>query len=271
MTKKIPQLSAEQLATELQIDLDDIARKKALDEAGFYKDYEKESYYSGRGFDHASVAMSYALNQKFDEAKAAFKKAAEYQLRPLKMAFDPTDSEFIGERVSRGNQAINVVSCFNCAMAAGELAIAKEACLLYPEGHFPGNPKPDTADDFVHALKAWFNGDHDIASAHCQKRLDEYTAKPSKKITFRSNYFTLHLALWGIIHKDALSFEDGIKRNLAIWHHGARYGEESGTTRGHYAEFAVALTNLGIHAGMEQPVVDPFIPQGLVWSKAERD
>ncbi|WP_345841380.1 hypothetical protein [Shewanella algae] len=54
---------------------------------------------------------------------------------------------------------------------------------------------------------------------------------------------------------------------MAIWHHGARYGEESGTTRGHYAEFAVALTNLGIHAGMEQPVVDPFIPQGLMWKK----
>ncbi|WP_144165943.1 hypothetical protein [Shewanella algae] len=45
---------------------------------------------------------------------------------------------------------------------------------------------------------------------------------------------------------------------------GARYGEENGTTRGHYAEFAVALTNLLIHAGIEQPVVDPFIPQGLV-------
>ncbi|WP_412497355.1 hypothetical protein [Shewanella chilikensis] len=40
-------------------------------------------------------------------------------------------------------------------------------------------------------------------------------------------------------------------------------------TRGHYAEFAVALTNLGIHAGMEQPVVDPFIPQGLVWVKPD--
>ncbi|GAB1111717.1 MAG: hypothetical protein SwBeaMacB_23580 [Shewanella algae] len=47
----------------------------------------------------------------------------------------------------------------------------------------------------------------------------------------------------------------------------AHYGEESGTARGHYAEFAVALTNLGIHAGMKQPVVDPFIPQGLVWVK----
>ncbi|MFV7762775.1 hypothetical protein ACNPKZ_19775 [Shewanella algae] len=67
--------------------------------------------------------------------------------------------------------------------------------------------------------------------------------------------------------KGKQAFEHGIKRNLAIWHHGARYGEESGTARGHYAEFAVALTNLGIHAGMEQPVVDPLIPQGLVWVK----
>ncbi|BCV58924.1 hypothetical protein [Shewanella algae] len=67
--------------------------------------------------------------------------------------------------------------------------------------------------------------------------------------------------------KGKQAFEHGIKRNLAIWHHGAHYGEESGAARGHYAEFAVALTNLGIHAGMEQPVVDPFIPQGLVWVK----
>ncbi|MCE9789626.1 hypothetical protein LZ648_18390, partial [Shewanella chilikensis] len=133
MTKKIPQLSAEQLAIELQMDLDDIARIKALDEAGFYQDQVIEQVYWGRGFDYASLGMSYALNQKFDEAKAAFKKAAEYQLRPLKMAFAPTDPEFIGENVVMGNKAIDVVSCFNCAMAAGELTIAKEACLLYPE------------------------------------------------------------------------------------------------------------------------------------------
>ncbi|MBO2637930.1 hypothetical protein I6M42_14965 [Shewanella algae] len=56
---------------------------------------------------------------------------------------------------------------------------------------------------------------------------------------------------------------------MAIWHHGARCGEESGAVRGHYAEFAVALTNLGIHAGMDQPIVDPFIPQGLVWVKPD--
>ncbi len=141
--------------------------------------------------------------------------------------------------------------------------------MLFPEGRFPGNDKPDITDGLVHALKAWFNGDTAAASAHCKKHMDAYRARPSKKITYRRNYYTLHQALWGILQQDPQTFAKGIQAQLAIWHHDAHYGEDKGTVSGHYAEFAVAMTNLGIHAGLPQPVVDPFIPQGLVWTPAD--
>ena len=95
--------------------------------------------------------------------------------------------------------------------------------------------------------------------------MEAYIAKPSKKVTYRSNYYTLHLALWGIITHDQLAFDEGIRKQLEICHHEARYGEQKGMTEAYFAEYALALTNLGIQAGMKQQVFDPFIVQGLVW------
>ena len=181
------------------------------------------------------------------------------------MAYAADNQEYVGETITRGAQADDAVNCFAYAMAAGDLQIAKQACELFPAQWRPRNIKADTVDDFVHALNAWFTGDKVRAAGFCQKSMEAYIAKPSKKVTYRSNYYTLHLALWGIITHDQLAFDEGIRKQLEICHHEARYGEQKGMTEAYFAEYALALTNLGIQAGMKQQVFDPFIVQGLVW------
>ncbi len=267
--KKIPQMTQAEIEQGIKSNQELIERAKGLKEAGFYEQNEikAESVYCGNAMEYAGLGMAYALHADWDLAKKAFQTAAEYQLKPLQMAYDPDYPDFLGDACTRGAQAIDIVDCFNYAMAAGDLAIAKQACALFPAQWRARNSKPGTADDFVHALHAWFCGDKLRAAGFCQKSMEAYIAKPSKKITGRSNYYTLHLALWGIIINDQSVFDTGIQKQLEICHHEARYGEWKGMVEGHFAEYALALTNLAIQAGMKHQVIDPFIPEGLVWQQ----
>ncbi len=267
--KKIPQMTLAEIEQDIIFFQELIERAKNLKEAGYYeeKGIEAETVYCGNAMEYAGLGIAYALHGDWDLAKEAFQTAAEYQLKPLQMAYDPDYPDFLGDAIAEGGQAISVVDCFNFAMAAGDLAIAKQACALFPAQWRARNSKPGTADDFVHALHAWFSGDKLRAAGFCQKSMEAYIAKPSKKITGRSNYYTLHLALWGIIINDQSVFDTGIQKQLEICHHEARYGEWNDSVRGHFAEYALALTNLAIQAGMKHQVIDPFIPEGLVWQQ----
>ncbi|RBP78504.1 immunity protein 49 of polymorphic toxin system [Shewanella putrefaciens] len=267
--KKIPQMTQAEIEEDIKFNQEIIERAKSLKEAGFYEqnEIEAETVYAGWAMKYAGLGMAYALHADWALAKEAFQTAAEYQLKPLQMAYDPDYPDFLGDAIAEGGQAISVVDCFNYAMAAGDLAIAKQACGLFPAQWRPRNSKPGTADDFVHALHAWFSGDKLRAAGFCQKSMEAYIAKPSKKVTGRSNYYTLHLALWGIIINDQSVFDTGIQKQLEICHHEARYGEWKGMVEGHFAEYALALTNLAIQAGMKHQVIDPFIPEGLVWQQ----
>lgn len=267
--KKIPQMTLVKIEQDIESALEDIKQRRNAEASGYYQlnDIEAETVYCAYAMEYAGLGMAYALHGDWDLAKEAFQTAAEYKLKPLLMVYAPDHPDFIGDEGIRGSDAIDVVACFNYAMAAGDLAIAKQACALFPLEWRPGNSKPETADDFVHALQAWFRGDKVRAAGFCQKSMEAYIAKPSKKITYRSNYYTLHLALWGIIINDQSVFDTGIEKQLEICHHDARYGEWKGMVEGHFAEYALALTNLAVQAGMKHQVIDPFIPEGLVWQQ----
>ncbi|PIW59598.1 Imm49 family immunity protein [Shewanella sp. CG12_big_fil_rev_8_21_14_0_65_47_15] len=267
--KKIPQMTQAEIEQDIESELERIKRRRNAEASGYYQinDIEVESVDCAYAMEYAGLGMAYALHGDWDLAKEAFHTAAEYKIKPLLMAYSPEYPNFLGDACTRGAQAIDVVDCFNYAMAAGDLAIAKQACGLFPAQWRPRNSKPGTADDFVHALHAWFSGDKIRAAGFCQKSMEAYIAKPSKKITGRSNYYTLHLALWGIIINDQSVFDTGIQKQLEICHHEARYGEWKGMVEGHFAEYALALTNLAIQAGMKHQIIDPFIPEGLVWQQ----
>lgn len=266
--KKVPKITQEIIDRGIELFQEFVERNKQDELSGFYeeKGIEAETVYAANAMDYAGLGISYGLNGDIEQAKAAFQTAAEFKVKPLLMAYDEKDPAYLGDDIAEGGQAHNVVDCFAYAMAAGDLPIAKQACGLFPAQWRPRNSKANTADDLVHALNAWFTGDKLRAAGFCQKSMEAYIAKPSKKVTYRSNYYTLHLALWGIITHDQLAFDEGIRKHLEICYHEARYGEQKGMTEAYFAEYALALTNLAIQAGMKQQVFDPFIVQGLVIS-----
>lgn len=225
---------------------ENIDRAKSLKGVGYYekKGIEAETVYCGNAWEYAGLGLAYALHSDRDLAKEAFQTAAEYKIKPLLMAYDPNYPDFLGEDIGDGNESIDMVACFNCAMVAGDFALAKQACGLFPAQWRPGNSKLETADDFVHALQACFSGDKMCAAGFCQKSMEAYIAKPSKKITYRSNYYTQYLALCGIINDQSVFDTD-----IQICHHDARYADWNDSVCGHFAEYALALTNLAVQAG----------------------
>lgn len=267
--KKIPQMTLAEIEQDIIFFQDIIEERRNAEDSGYYRinDIEAESVYCAYAMEYAGLGMAYALHGDWVLAKEAFQTAAEYQLKPLLMAYDANSPIYLGDSITRGAQADDAIDCFNFAMAAGNLTIAKQACALFPRKYRIGNTKPDTIDDLIYALNAWFSGDKPRAAGFCQKSMEAYIAKPSKKVTYRSNYYTLHLALWGIIINDQSVFDTGIQKQLEICHHDSRYGEWNDSVRGYFADYALALTNLAIQAGMKHQVIDPFIPEGLVWQQ----
>lgn len=273
MTTKVPQMSQTEIENDIALCLQQIARAKELEVSGYYKDNEikQESIYAGDAMSYAQLGMAYALHNDIAEAQTAFRTAAELQSLPIRMAYDTEFDNYQGSVIVRGAEAYNVVDCASYALAADTIEIAQLVCAIFPKERPKTPEKTETIDEFVFALDAFFKGELSKAANICETRIEKFLAKPSKKITFNSNYYTLHLALWGICTGDQQSFDEGIRKQLTICHHEARYGEWKGMVPGHYAEYAVALTNLAILAGLKQQVFDPFIPQGLVWSKSDRD
>ncbi|WP_220783660.1 immunity 49 family protein, partial [Shewanella sairae] len=246
--KKIPKITSEIIDLGIEYFKEALEVRRGAEADGYYelKRIEVETVYCAYAMEYAGLGIAYSLNGDIDLAKAAFQTATEYKLKPLIMAYATDSQEYVGDAITRGAQAVNVVNGFAYAMAAGDLQIAKQICNLFPVQYRTGNTKPCTADDFVHALNAWFTGDKIRAAGFCQKSMEAYIAKPSKKVTYRSNYYTLHLALWGIITHDQQAFDEGIRKQLEICHHEARYGEMKGTAEAYFAEYALALTSLAI-------------------------
>ncbi|WP_345860575.1 hypothetical protein [Shewanella algae] len=271
-SKKPPLLALKDIVEQTNDYLESIAEAKQRRESGFYEveGVESETVYCGWSMRYAALGMAYALQGSYFDAQEAFLIAAKYKIRPLEMAFVLNDPEYVGLDITEGISAHNVIECACYSIAAGNVDIAKKACALFRE-HAKTPSEPATINEFAFALDAFFKGELGQAANICETRIEKFLTKPSKKITFNSNYYTLHLALWGICTGDQQSFDEGIRKQLTICHHEARYGEWKGMVQGHYAEYAVALTNLAILAGLKQQVFDPFIPQGLVWSKSDRD
>lgn len=269
-SKKPPLLAPKDIVEQTNDFLNSIAEAKQRKESGFYEaeGITSDTIYNGWSTRYAALGMAYALQGAYSDSKSAFKTAAELQFLTLRMAYDPSYAEYLGDEARVGRQAADAMDCFSYAMAAGIIDVAQSVCAMFPSS-VDRRPaylaKPNTIDEFVFALDAFFKGELSKAAYICENRIEKFLAKPSKKVTFNSNYYTLHLALWGICTGDQQAFDEGIRKQLTICHHEARYGEWKGMVPGHYAEFAVALTNLAIHAGLKQQVFDPFIPQGLVW------
>ncbi len=262
--KKLKKLSVTDIDEQLNTNLEFLEEAKQLEKTNFYNEnnVSLETRHCGNGEDCTSIAYAYALKEDYDNAKKYFKLACEFKIKPFEMAHNPKYEHYVGEKIREGVRSVNAIDGFNLAMCIGELDQAKQFCDIYQ--YTESDDFGDSAYRYIMSLKALFNGDAKKAAQHCQKNLDEYIKRPSKGITYRSNYYTLHLALFGILTGDQAMFDDGITKQLQICHQDAITGEWAGMVESRISEFSVALTNLALVQGLKQTIFDDFIPQGLI-------
>ncbi len=264
MIRKPKKMPLEEIDYQLNETLVRIEQHKQLGQTDFFEVNEVplESRYCGNAMRCSAIAYAYSLKGDYHNAKKYFKLAYESKMKPFLMAYDPKYPDYVGKDIEEGVRNICAIEGFNLAMCTGDLDQAKQFCDIYQ--YTESDDFGDSAYHYIMSLKALFNGDAKKAGKYCQKSLEEYVKKPAKGITYRSNYYTLHLALFGILTGDQAMFDDGITRQLEFCHKDAISGEYAGLVRTRVSEFSVALTNLALVQGLKQTIFDDFIPQGLI-------
>lgn len=88
---------------------------------------------------------------------------------------------------------------------------------------------------------------------------DAYLGKPSKRDDYRKNYYTLGIALLGIVNQDGALFNKDLQMQLDFYQ-----GELKDTDEEFICDYAVALANLGLHYGLAVTVEHATLPKGLM-------
>ena len=116
---------------------------------------------------------------------------------------------------------------------------------------------------YSHGLARAVQGHSDNAKALIKAQLERYEKKPAKGHNYRTNYYTLDTALYGILDRDEARFNEGVKLQLMFYQGYAR-GEGKNTTFEFICDHSVALANLGIHQGLPVTVEHDTLPKGLL-------
>ncbi|MCV6610918.1 MAG: immunity 49 family protein, partial [Amphritea sp.] len=200
-----------------------------------------------------------------DQAKSYFRLAAENILKPFSMIYDPTDPDH--HRITPAwfivSETVGIEGT-NYALCTGDIILAKQAAALW-QNPGDGDLMHAPINRYIHALTYCLLDRRADAVPLLKATLDWYQArKPSKKLTWQLNYYTLSLALYGIVKQDQTLLNDGLELQLEFHKRHARYGEIHDTPEALMSDHCVALTNLALLHGLKAEINDPLIPQGLL-------
>ncbi len=260
---------------------------------GFYRQHNipLQSVYTGISLSHASLARAKFLNgDPIEEVRAEFAQAARCILKSFRMAYDPADPDYVGDRwpppnpqytgkpgsvveakwldpgygeVSWANVGeVWFIEGIDYALMAADFALAKELAGWFrdpPDGVLMDKEVNDYAHDLkLCVLEAW-----DEALARLEAHAEYYRAFPPTRNDYRRNYCTLTTALHGIAARDAARFNEGLRMQLDFYAHEAN-GEYRNTDQEFICDDAVALANLGLHRGLPVTVEDDRLPRRLL-------
>ncbi|WP_415897704.1 Imm49 family immunity protein [Neptuniibacter sp. QD72_48] len=235
--------------------------------SGFYEREEVpiESHYKGQGSSYALVARSYAYLGELDQAKSYFKQAAENTVKPFFMIYDSNDPDHHRIKPDYSDVSENDgIDAINYALCANDSALAKRAAEIW-QNPGDGDLMHAPINRYIHALTYCLLDRTAEAMPLLKETLDWYQArKPSKKLTWQLNFYTLSLALYGIAKKDQTIFNEGLELQLEFHKRHARYGEINDTPEALISDQCIALANLALLHGLNVEINDPMIPEGLL-------
>ena len=240
--------------------------KKHLRADGYYekKKLPLQGYYSTLASGHANLGRTRFLNgDPVPQARAEFIQAADYMIKVFRMAYDPDEPEFAGEKTNWARVSETcAIDGMNWALMSGDLGKAKEMARWWQNR--PTKTMPEVANRYTHALKHAILGNRDQAEEPLEASMLYYASHPPKGHNFKTNYYTLSTTLLGIVTKDQKKFTEGLALQLKFYEGEALSPENYNVPEGFIADDAAALANLGIFYGLKVTVTHMLLPPRLL-------
>jgi hypothetical protein len=231
-----------------------------------------EKIASGRGKQatHLSLSQVYAsfARAKFlngdpiEEVRAEFANAARHVMKSFTMAYDESDPDYQGEGadLSEVSETIGIEG-MNWALMSADFKLATEMA-----GHYRTRPDGDMlslrSNRYANALALTIRDKRQPALELLAAQFDDYKKKPPKSPAAR-NYYSLILALYGIVAGEREKFLEGLKLQINFYQ-GYAQGEGKDTDEEFICDHAVALTILSQQSRRWTGVQDQTLPGGLL-------
>jgi len=232
---------------------------------GFYvkEQIPIQSVHVGTALTYASLARAKFLNgDPLEEVRAEFANAARHVMKSFTMAYDESDPDYQGDRAKLNwvSETIGIEG-MDWALMSADFKLATEMAGHYrtrPDGYMLGL---DT-NRYANALALTLRNQRQPALELLLAQFEDYKKRPPKSPADR-NYYSLILALYGIVAKEREKFLEGLKLQINFYRSYAR-GEAKDTDEEFICDHAVALTILSQHLRHWAGVEDQTLPGGLL-------
>ncbi|WP_250657096.1 Imm49 family immunity protein [Alkalimarinus coralli] len=242
------------------------------------EDLPVHSAYAGAAMDYADLGRARFLNGEPPERfRAEFSAAGKCMLKCFKMAYDVTDPDYVGDKPkppkapSAGYGQVNwsavmetnAIDGFNYALMGADFETARELAYWYQDSK-DGKKMDAVVNLYTYAYKYALLNELQKGQLLLEKTLQEYAEKPPKT-GGDMHYFTLSMTLYGILKRDEALFNEGLALQLAFYKKSHIPAEDLwGTAEEFICDYAVALSNLALDAGLRVTVEHDLLPKGLL-------
>ena len=242
-----------------------LKKRYKLQNEGFHEreGIPKQSVLGGFASNYAFLARALFLSgSPIEEVRTNYITAAQYIIKAMKIAFDKDDPDYLGEKSDwAAIMETTVIEGFNYSLIGGDFETGRELSRWFFDP-LDNEPMEPDVNRYAHALKHALLGEKEEGKTLLSLTLEEYQARPTKDPA-DINYFTMSLALYGILNNDEKHFNEGLELQLKLYETIAK-GEIRDTDEAYICENAVALANLGIGFDMTVSVKHDLMPEGLL-------
>ncbi len=276
----------------IDVSIDGINRKWKLFNSGFYEqeNLPVQGMHNTLALSHASLARAKFLNgDPIEEVRKEFSKAAQCIIKSFIMAYDINDPDYVGDKWPpknpnyTGQKDSNItaqwldpgygqvswadvcetyaIEGMNYALISSDFDLAYNLASLF-QNSLDGHTMDVEVNRYAHSLANVLKKHNEGAISLLNAQMGEYKKKPPKS-GYRLNYYTLCLALIGILEVDEQRFNQGLLEHLKFYQHDAQ-GALKNTDEEFICDDAIALANLGIKFGLKITVEHDTLPKGLL-------
>jgi len=213
---------------------------------------------------YASLARAKFLNgDSIEEVRAEFANAANHVMKSFTMTYDKKDPDYLGEAADLSCvMEDDFIEGANYALMSADFDLAVELA-----GHYRTRPDGEMLDidvnRYANALALTMQDRQKEALPLLVAQFEDYQKKPPKLKGYHRNYYTLILALFGIVTKDQERLNEGFELQLKFYQSYAK-GEGVDTDEEFICDHAVALSILGQHNRMRVKIAYDTLPKGLL-------